>query len=542
MVRRLPEHDYDFIIVGAGAAGCVLANRLSADPDTRVLLIEAGGSDAHPIHRVPKGFYFTLADPRYSKAFSTSPTGTAAEETYRRGRVVGGSTTINGMIWNRGWAEYYDAWEAAGNRGWDWETFLAAFRSLERHELGSSELRGGTGPVSISIAGPAERACDAVLQSMAALGIPTVSDMNHSGDERGSYVASNVRRGLRVSAADAFLDPIRRRPNLTIATHTEAERLVFDGTRVVGVRCRRQGETLTLVAHREVLVAGGTFDSPLLLERSGIGARDVLDAAGVPVVVENPRVGENFSEHRGIQFQHRLTGVVGYNALASSAPRYLWTGFRYLFGRNGMMAHGGYAVSGIYRSDPRSPRPDTQMFFTPISTSSANPMSGRLEVDAEPGARLVTFPIHPTSRGSLHITGPDVADRPRLVPNYLSTEHDRELLPMVVRRAREILATTPFSKYVVEELEPGPALSDDDDVVRFGIEHGVAGAHALGTCAMGPAEDDVVDDRLRVRGTTGLRVVDASVFPGQPSGNNNAPTMALAWIAADRILADQATG
>ncbi|MDQ7909348.1 GMC family oxidoreductase N-terminal domain-containing protein [Phytohabitans sp. ZYX-F-186] len=529
---------FDYVIVGAGAAGCVLANRLSADPGTSVLLVEAGGTDTNPVHLVPKGFYFTLNNPRYAKAFTTQAFGDGHTESLVRGRVLGGSTTINGMVWNRGWAPYYDAWEAAGNKGWNWARFVEAYRRIERHQLGGNEVRGGDGPVDIEIAGPREEACDALIAAMERHGIAFQRDMNASGDDRVSYVASNIRRGTRMSAAKAFLRPARRRANLSVATHTEAETLVFSGSRVTGIRCRRAGGTVTYSARKEVLVAGGAFDSPLLLERSGIGNPDVLAEAGVPVVVASPKVGENFKEHRGILLQYRLTGVRGYNAEASSQARYLWTGFKYLFSRSGMIAHGGYAVSGIYRSDPDSPAPDTQCFFTPISTSAVNPMTGRMVVDKHPGAKYVTYPLYPTSTGSLHITGPGLDDAPRLEPNFLSTEHDRAMLVKAVRRAREIVATEPFARFVAEELQPGPLVVDDADIVEYGRNKGVAGAHGLGTCAIGPAPDDVVDASLRVRGADGLRVVDASVFRDQPSGNNNAPTMALAWIAADIIRAE----
>ncbi|MFJ8605327.1 GMC family oxidoreductase [Streptomyces shenzhenensis] len=539
MARTPKNTTFDYVIVGAGAAGCVLANRISADPHTSVLLIEAGGGDAHPMHLVPKGFYFTLVNPKYAKTFATVAFPDGHVEQLPRGKVVGGSTTINGMVWNRGWANYYDGWEKAGNTGWNWARFLDAFKHIERHQLGGNEVRGGSGAVDVEIAGPPEDACDALIASFAAQGIPFEQDMNASGGERASYVASNTRKGTRMSAARAYLRPARRRRNLTVVTHTEAERLVLDGTRVTGVLCRTPGGQVTYAATREVLVCGGAFDSPLLLERSGIGNPDVLAAAGVPVRVTSPRVGENFKEHRGILLQYRLTGVKGYNAEAASAPRYLWTGFKYLFSRSGMVAHGGYAVSGIYKSDPASEFPDTQCFFTPISTSAVNPMTGRMVVDKFPGAKYVALPMYPTSQGSLHITGPGLDDAPRLEPNFLSTEEDRRMLVKVLRRAREIVATEPFTKFVVEELQPGPQIAEDDEIIEYGINKGNAGAHGLGTCAMGPDADDVVDASLRVRGTQGLRVVDASVFREQPSGNNNAPTMALAWIAADIILAER---
>ncbi|MFJ9390807.1 GMC family oxidoreductase [Nocardioides sp. NPDC101246] len=530
---------YDYIIIGAGSAGCLLANRLSEDPHNSVLLLEAGGGDKHPMHLVPKGFYFTLNNPRYGKFFPTIEFPDGHVEKLPRGRVMGGSSTINGMVWNRGWAPYYDAWEKAGNKGWNWARFLEAYKKLERHELGGNDVRGGAGAVDIEIAAPREATCEALIAAFARHGVPFQEDMNGSGGERVSYVASNIRKGTRMSAARAYVRPARRRKNLTVVTHTEAERLVLDGTRVTGVLCRTPAGTVTYSASREVLVSGGAFDSPLLLERSGIGNPEVLSKAGVPVKVASPKVGENFKEHRGILFQGRLKGIKGYNAEASSTPRYLWTGFKYLFSRSGMVAHGGFALSAIYKSDPASEHPDTQVFFTPISTSGVNPMSGQMVVDKEPGFKYVALPMYPTSQGSLHITGPGLKDEPRLDPNFLSTPEDQQILPKVLQKAREIIASEPFSQYVVEELQPGPQITEDAEIVEYAINKGNAGAHGLGTCAMGPDDDDVVDASLRVRGTEGLRVVDASVFKDQPSGNNNAPTMALAWIAADIILSEQ---
>jgi choline dehydrogenase len=539
MPRSPKTTNFDYVIVGAGSAGCILANRLSEDPHTSVLLIEAGGGDSYLMHLVPKGFYFTLTNPKYSKNFATVEFPDGHVEQLPRGRVIGGSSTINGMVWNRGWAPYYDGWEKAGNTGWNWKRFLDAYRKIERHQLGGSDVRGGDGALDIEIAGPPEAACDALIASFAANGVGFEKDMNGSGNERTSYVASNIRKGTRMSASRAYLWPIRHRKNLSIATYTEAEKLTMDGTRVTGVTCRTKTGVVTYTANREVLLAGGTFDSPLLLERSGIGNPYVLEKAGVPVRVPSPRVGENFKEHRGILLQYRLSGVKGYNIEASSTPRYLWTGFKYLFSRSGMIAHGGYALSAIYKSDPASENPDTQCFFTPISTSDVNPMTGRMVVDTFPGAKYVVLPMYPTSQGSLHITGPGLDDAPRLEPNFLSTEEDRQMLVKALRKAREIVATEPFAKYVVEELQPGPAIAEDDQIIEYGINKGNAGAHGLGTCAMGPEDDDVVDASLRVRGTQGLRVIDASVFRDQPSGNNNAPTMALAWIGADIILAER---
>ncbi|MCU1483014.1 MAG: Choline dehydrogenase [Subtercola sp.] len=534
------DKSFDYIVVGAGAAGAVLASRLSDDPSVSVLLLEAGGSDRSLLHLVPKGFYFTSSNPKYTKKFTTEKWGSGAQETWSRGRVLGGSTTVNGMVWNRGWAADYDAWEKAGDAGWNWDAFRAAYRGIEKHQLGGTSFRGANGPVGVSVASPRDPACDALIASMAANGIEYQDDMNGSDDDRVSYVASQVQRGLRVSSTRAFLNTSRKRSNLTVVTHTEASRIIIENGRAVGIEAIVKGSSTVLYgASREVLVCGGAFDSPMLLERSGIGNPEVLAAAGVPVVVASPKVGENLLEHRGIEFQVTLKGVKGFNGKLQSPLKQFWTGFKYLFTRNGVMAHGGFAVGANYESDPASGRPDTQAFFTPISTSAVNPMSGRIVVDSEPGAKYVTYPLHPTSAGSIHITGTSLHDAPKLVPNFLDTAHDRELLLKVIRKARTILATEPFSNYVVDEVIPGREIQTDEQILDFALNKGKAGYHTLGTCAIGPNDDDVVDDRLRVRGVDGLRVVDASVVPFQPSGNSAAPVMAVAWIAADLIKADR---
>jgi len=530
---------YDYVIVGSGAGGSVLAERLTLDPTIKVLLLESGGSDWNPIHLIPKGFYFTLTNPKYTKAFITEPYGEGQVNTFRRGRIVGGSTTVNGMIWNRGWAPQYDAWEEAGNKGWNWERFLSAFKALEDHELGANAWRGAGGPVSVSVAKPRDPISDAFVTAMTKHGAPFLEDVNSSGDERVGYVASNIKRGTRVSASRAFLRKARRRQNLVVLDHTEVDRITFDGTVATGVEATRLGQTLRFGARREVLICAGALDSPLLLERSGIGDPKVLAAAGVPLRVSSPKVGENMRDHRGsLQFQLKLKGCGGYNRELNTALRQGWTGLKYLFTRAGVMSFGGYNVTTAFKSDPASPFPDTQAYFTPMSSSSVAPNTGRIALDRFPGAMFIVLSLFPTSVGSIHITGPRTSDKPRLVSDFLLTDHDRALTVKMFHKARAILATEPLAQLFHEEVTPGPGLQQDADVLRYAYKGGGGGFHSLGTCAIGPNDDDVVDDRLRVRGTSRLRVVDASVFPVIPSGNNNAPTMAMAWIAADLILQD----
>jgi choline dehydrogenase len=350
-------------------------------------------------------------------------------------------------------------------------------------------------------------------------------------------VTSNVKRGTRVSAARAFLRPARRRANLTVLTHAVADRITFDGTVATGLEVTSRGKSLRVHARREVLVCGGGLESPLLLERSGIGNPEVLAAAGVPLVAASPKVGENLREHRTFSFQLRLAGTVGYDHQVNSPVKQAWTGFKYLFSRRGVISFGGYNIVGIYKSDAASPYPDTQAFFTPLSITGSI-TSGRPVVDRFSGAMFLCYPLYPTSTGSIHITGPKASDTPRIVPNYLTSEHDRAITLRTVAKAREILATEPFARLVEAETVPAVELRDDADVRDYALNNGGIGYHGLGTCAIGPDDDDVVDDRLRVRGTSNLRVVDASIFPAMPGGNNNAPTQAMAWIAADLILQD----
>jgi choline dehydrogenase len=530
---------YDYIVVGTGAGGSVLADRLSADGKHSVLVLEAGGSDRHPIHLVPKGFYFTMQDPKITKRYATEPFGDGTVEVWQRGKVTGGSTTINGMVWNRGSAAAYDAWEEAGNPGWNFQRFVEAWKQIEKHSLGGSALRGGHGPVDIEVARAENEVSPAFMRAAEHEGIRIVEDMNSTGDDRIAIVSSNTRRGLRRSASAVFLERARKRRNVTVVNRAEATRVLFAGRRAIGVEAEIEGKLVRFSASREVLVCGGALESPLLLERSGIGDPEILTAAGVETLVASPRVGTNLSEHRGIMFQYRFDGTVGFNDQLNSPVKQLLAGAKFLLNRKGVISIGGYDVLGMFRSDPASTDVDTQLFFTPISTAGSNPLDGKMEVDSFSGAMLIAYPMYPTSRGSIHITGPMPTDAPSIVPNYLDTEHDRELLLKIVRKVRGLVEAPELRSLGMRQIQPGPdELTSDEEILEYSLNKGASGYHTLGTCRIGPDEDDVVDARLRVRGVSGLRVVDASVFPAQPSGNNNAPTIAAAWIAADMILED----
>ena len=522
---------HDYVIIGSGAAGSVLAERLSADSRRSVLVVEAGGSDRHPLHRIPASYAATSADSRWSTGYPTQPFGSGTVEDWRSGRVVGGTTTVNGLLWNRGWSDGYEACERAGGPPWAWGRFVEAFRAIEGHDLGTSPVRGGLGPLAVSVA-PHDPASDRLVEAMWRRGIPFVDDVNGSGGDRVGYAARSIRRGVRVSAADAFLRRAVRRPNVTLLTGTEVRRITFEGTTATGVEAVASGTVVRLRARREVVTCAGALTSPLLLERSGVGDPDILDKAGIGVVAASPRVGENLRQHRVILMPLRLSGLAGYNVRLNTPLRRLRTTARYLATRRGVPGLGASALMAMYHSDADSVDPDTQAFFVPLSVSAS------LQVESQPGATFVFYPLNPTSTGYIHVAGPRSEDVPHLVPRYLTSENDRRLMVSAYRRAYEVLGTEPAAS-TVAAATPGPAMSDEDAILAHALDHGLVGNHAVGTCAIGPDQSDVTDPALRVRGTEGLRVVDASVFPAIPAGNTAAPTMAMAWLAA-RLLAEGA--
>jgi len=528
---------FDYVIVGAGAAGCVLANRLSEDPAVSVALLEAGPPDTHPFIHMPKGLAKVMADPKHLWAYPTTPEAATggASETWVRGRVLGGSTSVNGMMYVRGQPADFEALAELAGPDWSWAHIGAAYAALEAHQLGADATRGARGPLKVTLPEHRDALTDAMVAAGAALGWPVKADVNQpDDDETVGYAPRTIHRGRRQSAAVAFLRPIRERPNLTILTNAVVERVLFEAGRAQGVRVRVAGRVQDVLVRREVVLCGGAMASPGILERSGVGDPARLETLGVPLVHASPEVGENLSEHRGLILQWKLKGPGSQNA-EFSGWRLLRSTLRYYLAKDGPMSAAAYEIGAWFKSRPGANRPDAQFLIAPFSFDFA---SGRTKLETHPGINAVTYPLRPTSRGSLHIASTDPEAQPVLNPNYRSTEEDRAVMVAAVRTMRRYAAQAPLADFIDVETMPGPDYDSDAEILEAYDRFGTCGYHTVGTCRMGADAASVVDPQLRVRGVDGLRVMDTSVMPFILSGNTNGPTMAMAWRAADLIRAD----
>ncbi|WP_347353015.1 GMC family oxidoreductase, partial [Intrasporangium sp.] len=509
---------------GAGAAGCVVAERLSRDRGSAVVLVEAGRSVRHPLVRVPKGFVLAMQRSGWTYRYPAR-TADGGRETWVRGRALGGSTVVNGMMYLRGEPTGQDEIAARGLDGWDATAMTAAYDALERPV---SAGRDDPGLLDVTVprwAQVGDEVLEAVVASAETLGLPFVPDLNAGAGPRLGVTPSTIAGGRRVSAATAFLAPARGRPNLTVLPGTRAGRIMLAGGRAVGAVVRRGGATREVRARRETIVCAGTVESPVLLERSGIGRPEVLARIGVPVQVASPRVGEGVVEQRAVTLKARLSRPVGLGSRlgtpvgrARAAGRYLATG-------RGPLAVGAYELAGLV--DTRGDgRPDAQVLVTSLATDETG-----LAVSRDPGLMVVGYALRPTTVGSVHAGGADPDDLPVIAARFLQTEADRAAAERILRWEQRLLAVAPVAGLVAEVTAPWPGV----DAVSYAALTGSGIYHAVGSCAMGPDESDVLDCRLRVRGIDGLRVADASVFPSHPSGGMAAPSMAAGWRAADLV-------
>ena len=526
--------DWDYIIVGAGSAGCVLANRLSADPRHRVLLIEAGGEDNSRLIPVPIAIGRTLFDPALCWYYPTEPEpGNAGQpRMFMRGRVLGGSSSVNGMVWCRGQPEDYDGWVEAGCTGWGWSEMAKAFRAIEDHELGDDGERGVGGPVHVSIRRDRTRLTEAILAAAEALGTPRKEDVNRPEQEGIGYCPVTIRHGRRVSAATAFLRPVRHRPNLEVATATEIHRLIIEGRRVVGVAGLQNGRPAEHRAAGEVILCGGTLQSPKLLLLSGIGPAAELAALGIAPVADLPGVGRNLLEHKTVSQQLRLARDYSINRRLSGWRTAL-SAARYAIRRDGPLA-ATYDLNAFIRTRPGLRQPDAQILFWALSFDRSERAAVRPE--PHPGLLAMGYPLRTSSEGRLRLRSAIPGDPPLISTNFLATEHDRRVTIAIFRYLRRLFAHQDLAGLIAAETFPGPTVASDDEILDHARRDETC-QHAVGTCRMGTDAGAVLDPELRVRGLEGVRVVDLSAMPTQVSGNTMGPAMAFAWRAADLILA-----
>lgn len=527
--------EFDYVIVGAGSAGCVLANRLTASGQHSVLLLEAGPKDSNIWIHVPLGYGKLFKEASVNWMFQTEPEpGLNGRSVFQpRGKVLGGSSSINGLLYVRGQHEDYDRWRQRGNIGWGYDDVLPYFKKAEDQCRGSNDYHGAGGPLPVSDWRHHDPLSEAFVKAAAEVGIPTNPDFNGATQEGAGFFQTTTRRGRRASTARSYLRPAMQRSNLHVETEAQAQRLLFEGRRAVGVAYKQNGIEHTARARKEMIVASGAYGSPQLLQLSGVGPADLLKQHGVAVVLDAPGVGNDLQDHMQARIVMRCKQKVTLNDVMNSPLRQIMAGAQYATLRKGPLTIAAGTSGAFFKTDPRLASPDIQIHFLPFSTDK---MGEKLHPYSAFSASVCQ--LRPESRGSLRIKSADPSVAPEIRINYLASETDRTAFIEGMKILRKILKAPAMVPYVIDEAEPGPSVVTDEQILEFCRQRGSTVYHPTSTCRMGSDPLAVVDQRLRVHGMEGLRVVDASVMPDLMSGNTNAPTIMIAEKASDMILED----
>jgi len=532
---KTEAREFDYVIVGAGSAGCVLANRLSADGKHSVLLLEAGPKDTNIWIHVPLGYGKLFKEKTVNWMYQTEPEPElGGRQVFQpRGKVLGGSSSINGLLYVRGQHEDYDRWRQRGNSGWGYDDVLPYFRKAENQQRGGDKYHGVGGPLPVSDLGHPDPLSAAFIDAAAETGLPVNPDFNGATQEGAGFFQTTTQRGRRASTAYSYLRPARSPGNLRVETSALAQRILFEGRRARAVEYRQGGVLRTASARKEILVSGGAYNSPQLLQLSGVGPAELLKQHGIDVVLDAPGVGNDLQDHLQVRLVMRCAQRITLNDILNHPVRRILAGARYAAFRKGPLTIAAGTSGAFFKTNPRLASPDVQIHFLPFSTDK---MGEKLH--AFSGFSASVCQLRPESRGSLRIKSADPAAAPEIRINYLATETDRTAFVEGIKILRRILAAPALKPYVAGEVEPGPKITSDEDILNFCRQRGSTVYHPTSTCRMGNDPLAVVDQRLRLRGIEGLRVVDASVMPDLMSGNTNAPTIMIAEKASDMILED----
>ena len=531
--------EFDYIIIGAGSSGSTLAAKLSADPSVRVLLLEAGRDDKHRWVQMPLGMGKLLTDPEFVWPFSTEPEPGLYDQTvyWPRGKLLGGSSSVNGMLFARGAAHRYDEWRDGNTPGWGFDELLPYFKAIENRVGGDGAWRGQSGGVTVSDVKNRDALSQGFFDACVGIGARANEDYNAEHFDGVGWLQYSIQNGVRWSASRAFLDPIKNRSNLEIQTHAQATRIELDGRTATGVHYLRSDEPTFATANREVLLCAGPIISPQLLELSGIGSGEILSAQGIDVIHELPGVGEHLTDHLQNRITYESKLPVTVNDIMNNPLRGALAGLQYLVRKDGLLARSVATVHALVRSDTELAHPDIKLQIMLTSGKDRYARSRAVGLDPFSGFNIGAFQLYPFSRGSVHIQSPDPTTPPRIHANYLSDPRDEETVLAGLKLARKVASQPALAKHIVREVRPGPEAGSDDALMDYARKTSQTSWHPISTCRMGRGQNDVVDHELRVHGIDKLRVVDSSIMPNMPSSNTNAPSIMIGAKAADLVLA-----